>query len=1333
MQLHGPKAYVCEVCGKSFSLKQQLSSHQKQHLYPCIRLYRQGEAKLQCTDAAKSVAVAPSKAVDPSCLDSEKAEAAAKKAGGEMWKGQLVVTFGKYAGQSFRWLLENDVGWVIWLLSEYCQKGEKNDLLKWQKERLLQYAREFPPVTFHLDKRLEESRKDKGKKAESTLSKFQDPDYASDAELLAAAETVLEESEVAVSTQLTTWGELTPAVSQDSSHSLSTSQGRPSSPVDTSASETGNILLEGWQKYWEHPPPSTQANGIAPPNIKWLKCDEMYGLFERPSRYKNAKGEIVERRLLKEKMQFHPPPIPTSVKGGLPNMMAFFTTPAFFWRPVGVMQAKIRCPSSNCPAPPGEYLEKKGFGSYARQVCGMKYNYTLLTEKLKCSHCEKMRRAVSKTHSDADSEDEDSHHVQQYIWLAHSPKILMNLAPAIRSMFPAILCGKRAIDKGVVTLLNDRVNSVSMNKVQRVLQQGHDEWYVERRDLYQTLLYEAHTAGSASSQKSILSFVKAAGTYTPPLPRTPLPCARVLRRAHMIMEMERMPVYRASILSVTGEILCIDGTRKVLKKIYGDGQGTMQYVTSVLNEWGQFLTTVVVAAESEGCYRRMAKGLMGRFERARAPAPTVIYADNNCCRDSGSSFLENLFGDWVQKGTVVRLDIRHWLHRWDAVVIKQSHAKYGVFMSALAGAVLAYYKDDMMLLIQAVRKGNQELYASLPDEDMIAFLKPHQIRSYVRRITRGVEETASAIESIITEFKGPAGLDIDGIHLFKSAQAVDSHWATASKHLSCMQDPPGIQLYVSVKVVVLNGVRLNKYRCRRGSNSLEGLHSHLYNAIPSQRCGVMPFQVYLIAFAVQWNSRMESLRVAGGHGRQTWCMDPRQIQRLNRQADVLFGKEHVLEPNFASPMPYPAVYKDPDEEELLGVEYAMCQSTSFTARDYYAQQVEEEQSREEEETAEQSEDKLSDEGVDMGAESEEDPMDTVSDKHVILTQSEQVEEEDSPALQDVLMTQSHLHLPGLEEVEALALLILELADNSDRHLVPADLRLKIGNAVGALHEHDRSAANFVKRYESRWGYTLFGRCLGADTPETRAAQKTKFSWMKYPQSAQVTEDSRLLYLIIKMLKNRPPASRLTSPTKITSAIKGQYKRIVDRVRDDPILKGLSIPLPNLNAKSISTFMAREEKKANYRATVMPKVKPHQRVLSEEPMPAAPTLPESLPAPDRPQVQYQSLRHTAGKRHGQKRKVDVEMLGNRPIQPKPPVAMYIPPRASAAPVLVVVPAQPQGPSMMLCGASSSQGFIPFTPPPALTSRPIKPHKSMKPCGACQVPQCGGQRKSDQDPG
>lgn len=51
-------------------------------------------------------------------------------------------------------------------------------------------------------------------------------------------------------------------------------------------------------------------------------------------------------------------------------------------------------------------------------------------------------------------------------------------------------------------------------------------------------------------------------------------------------------------------------------------------------------------------------------------------------------------------------------------------------------------------------------------------------------------------------------------------------------------------------------------------------------------------------------------------------MDVWQIQRINQQAEVLFDKDHVLEPNFAAPMPVPDVYEHHDEEELLGVEYA---------------------------------------------------------------------------------------------------------------------------------------------------------------------------------------------------------------------------------------------------------------------------------------------------------------------------------------------------------------------------------------------------------------------------
>ena len=46
------------------------------------------------------------------------------------------------------------------------------------------------------------------------------------------------------------------------------------------------------------------------------------------------------------------------------------------------------------------------------------------------------------------------------------------------------------------------------------------------------------------------------------------------------------------------------------------------------------------------------------------------------------------------------------------------------------------------------------------------------------------------------------------------------------------------------------------------------------------------------------------------------------------------------------------------------------------------------------------------------------PMDAVSAQHTVLTKEEQVQEEISPVMQDVLMRNRHLHLPGFEQVEA---------------------------------------------------------------------------------------------------------------------------------------------------------------------------------------------------------------------------------------------------------------------------------------------------------------------------
>ena len=189
------------------------------------------------------------------------------------------------------------------------------------------------------------------------------------------------------------------------------------------------------------------------------------------------------------------------------------------------------------------------------QVCWFSSFYTLLTERLQCYHC-------LKEHQRKGSD-------LQFRWNATSPALLMNMPLAYWKSFPAVLCGKRAIDKEVVRFLKDRINSMSMSKLHRVLQEGHDDWYATRRGMYQTVLYTAHTAATSSSgQQGILPFLKAEGSYTPPISQSPLPCARVLRRALLIQEMEEIDVLRQAILSQTGEILCIDGTKQVCYVFY---------------------------------------------------------------------------------------------------------------------------------------------------------------------------------------------------------------------------------------------------------------------------------------------------------------------------------------------------------------------------------------------------------------------------------------------------------------------------------------------------------------------------------------------------------------------------------------------------------------------------------------------------------------------------------------------------------------------------------------------------------------------------------------------
>ncbi|XP_062404767.1 basic proline-rich protein-like [Sardina pilchardus] len=76
-----------------------------------------------------------------------------------------------------------------------------------------------------------------------------------------------------------------------------------------------------------------------------------------------------------------------------------------------------------------------------------------------------------------------------------------------------------------------------------------------------------------------------------------------------------------------------------------------------------------------------------------------------------------------------------------------------------------------------------------------------------------------------------------------------------------------------------------------------------------------------------------------------------------------------------------------------------------------------------------------------------------------------------------------------------------------------------------------------------------------------------------------------------------------------------------------------------------------------------------------------------------------------------------------LQPKPAAPTYGPPPVLAAPILLVLPPQPQAPSVLFRGPSCSQSFV----PPAPTVKAFLPNKPSQPRGACHVHNCSGQRK------
>ncbi|KAM9491824.1 uncharacterized protein ACWYII_003878 [Salvelinus alpinus] len=186
---------------------------------------------------------------------------------------------------------------------------------------------------------------------------------------------------------------------------------------------------------------------------------------------------------------------------------------------------------------------------------------------------------------------------------------------------------------------------------------------------------------------------------------------------------------------------------------------------------------------------------------------------------------------------------------------------------------------------------------------------------HCRRRTRGAAATEVLLLDLLETFNSEKGVDTLGIPLLDSVR-IQAIWKEQRRHLHCIQDPPGVQLYTETGKITKGGVILPVYRCAGGSTSLESFHLHLNRFIPGTRANAMHFQAFLLDGLVRWNEDRAQAAVEGKN-RQSLLSYSGHLQHiLNLGSQRVLGKEQVKD--YSKPSEYTG--------ELLGVEYLYSQT-----------------------------------------------------------------------------------------------------------------------------------------------------------------------------------------------------------------------------------------------------------------------------------------------------------------------------------------------------------------------------------------------------------------------
>lgn len=503
--------------------------------------------------------------------------------------------------------------------------------------------------------------------------------------------------------------------------------------------------------------------------------------------FANKAGQLVAHL----KLMWHPPPPPPPGSATVPVAGSYFLRRFLLWMPRKMWKFKFTCPKCRSST---TFLTSKGLYNRVRIVIGLKDRYYLATEYLECRSC-------------------------TGTFLSYDARLLAQLPFNLRALFPVVMTRKFAADESVVALMRARTLGNSPTAVH------HDVNEIQTEEWMRNV--NAYLADCSRHKRSV--FRAAGTTYEAPPPYKPTPTPKWFLGLYVRDCYSRLDLLKASATSVYGTTLKIDSTKKITQKLQGVASKSAAWCTNVGNERGEVLVSILTTSECLSNLKRLADGLMNRYQEANHPHPTLLYTDRECCREDGGSKFNELFDRWPD--LKVRLDSWHFIRRLSKACVNESHPLYGTFMAKISASLFAWDDGDVQLLLEA-KKGELKMAGVVnpSPETVRKAITKSELAKHCRRKTRPAEETTRLLEELFASLGGKT--DTLGVPLFRDdAMQV---WEAEKRHVSCLQDPEGYQLYTQTGVSMKGGITLPVLRCARGTTSLESFHSHLKGFIPGK-------------------------------------------------------------------------------------------------------------------------------------------------------------------------------------------------------------------------------------------------------------------------------------------------------------------------------------------------------------------------------------------------------------------------------------------------------------------------------------------------------------------